>query len=340
MRINKSARSRRASASRGGILRAIWRFGCQKITIILVPHSEKKSIHCDMSLFTIFFLGLLSLSLIASFFWFSLDFSGKEAVIAARSQDLAATEASLEVIREEVATLISSAGRFRSSLDKTMNILGVEGDSVNSASSEGGDLSSLFNVEQADGHSMSEVSDLHSLRVSLDNSVIGLNDMSRVLSNQKELLSDIPTIWPLKGIRGWVTQIFGPSINPFGRYWYLHRGLDIAAPYGVPIMATADGKVVKKDFDRNGFGYYIDVQHKYGFKTRYAHLQRQMVQVGQRVTQGETIGTVGNTGMSTGPHLHYEVMIGTQLVDPVKFLNMVNSESNLDKITSNLRKYK
>lgn len=340
MRINKPTRSHRSSASRGGVLRAIWRFGCQKFTIILVPHSEKKSIHCDISLFTIFFLGLLSLSLIASFFWFSLDFSGKEAVIAARSQDLAATEASLEVIREEVDTLIRSAGRFRGSLNKTMSILGVESDSVNPVSSAGGDLSFLFNAEQTDGHSMAEVSDLHSLRVSLDNSVIGLDDISRVLSNQKELLSDIPTIWPLKGIRGWVTQIFGPSINPFGRYWYLHRGLDIAAPYGVPVMATAAGKVVKKDFDKTGFGYYIDIQHKYGFKTRYAHLQRQVVQVGQRINQGEIIGTVGNTGMSTGPHLHYEVMIGTHLVDPVKFLNMVYPENNLEKITTNLRQYK
>ena len=197
-----------------------------------------------------------------------------------------------------------------------------------------------FTVDQASGNSIAEVNELSSLRVSLDDSVDGLEDIGLVLSNQKELLSDIPTIWPLQDVKGWVTQVFGPSIHPFGHYWYLHRGLDLAFGYGVPIMATANGKVVKKDFDENGFGYYIDIQHKYGFKTRYAHLQRQLVEVGQRITQGEVIGTMGNSGMSTGPHLHYEVMIGTQLVDPFKFLNMTNSDTGLGSFTSNLKRYK
>ena len=111
----------------------------------------------------------------------------------------------------------------------------------------------------------------------------------------------------------------------------------MAFGYGVPILATANGKVVKKDFDTNGFGYYIDVQHGYGFKTRYAHLQRQLVEVGQQVTQGEIIGTMGNSGLSTGPHLHYEVMIGTQLVDPIKFLNM--TDNTMGNFTSNLKRY-
>jgi len=335
----KAGRSRRKTGRTGGVPGAIWRFGRQKFTIMLVPHSEKRTIHFQISLFSMFFLGLLFIGLVTGFFWFSLDFSGKEVLLASRTRDLADTEASLDVIRDEVGQLMTSAGAFRSSLEETMDILGLENADADPATGGDGDLASLFAVEQAGGNTLAEVADLQTLRVSMDDSVTTLEGIGLVLSSQKDLLSDIPTIWPLKGVRGWVTQVFGPSIHPFGKYWYLHRGIDLAFGYGVPIMATADGKVVEKDFDPNGFGYYIVLQHRYGFKTRYAHLQRQMVDVGQDITQGDVIGTMGNTGMSTGPHLHYEVSIGTQLVDPLKFLNMADPDGSLQNITTTLQRY-
>jgi len=329
-------KSRRQSL--GGFPAVLWRLGRQKFTIMLVPHTEKRTVHFQVSLFTLFFMTVLFVGLLAGFFWFSLDFSGKEVLLASKSRDLAESEASLDVIRDEVDLLVSSAGAFKSSLGTTMEILGIEGAS-SEASTGSGDLASLFSLEQTDGNTLTEVTDLKTLRVSLDSSVTSLDDIGAVLTSQKDLLSDIPTIWPLQGVRGWVTQVFGPSIHPYGNYWYLHRGIDLAFGYGVPIMATANGKVVKKDFDANGFGYYIDIQHNYGFKTRYAHMQRQLVEVGQTVSQGDVIGTMGSTGLSTGPHVHYEVMIGTQLVDPIKFLNMANPDGALQNVSSSLRRY-
>lgn len=321
----------------GGFLGTIWRFFGQKFTVMLIPHTEKRPVNLHISLLALLVVFLLFIGLLVGFFWFSLDFSGKDALLATQSQNLSIAEASLDIMREEVGQLISSAERFRISLKKTVEILGIEDNTVDSTAVGGGDLASLLSVEQADVNASADVADLQKLRVSLDSSVGNLEDIGRVLSGQKDLLSDIPTIWPLKDVRGWVTQVFGPSIHPFGYYWYLHRGVDMAFGYGVPILATANGKVVKKDFDTNGFGYYIDVQHGYGFKTRYAHLQRQLVEVGQQVTQGEIIGTMGNSGLSTGPHLHYEVMIGTQLVDPIKFLNM--TDNTMGNYTSNLKRY-
>ena len=305
---------------------------------MLVPHSEKKTVHFQMSLFSMVFMGIIFFGLLAGFFWFSLDFSGKEVMLASRSRDLAETEASLDVIRDEVGALVSSASSFSDSLNQTMDILGIEGATADPATGSG-DLSSIFAVEKTDGNTLAEVSDLQTLRVSLNNSVATLEDIGMVLSSQKDLLSDIPTIWPLRGVRGYVTQVFGPSIHPFGKYWYLHRGIDLAFGYGIPIMATANGKVVKSDYDANGFGNYVDVQHSYGFKTRYAHMQTVQVTVGQQVSQGDVIGTMGNSGQSTGPHLHYEVMIGTQLVDPVKFLTMSNADGVMQNITPALQRY-
>lgn len=335
----RTRRTRRSGGKNGGFLGALWSFGRQKFTIMLVPHTEKRTIHFQVSLFSMFFMTILFFGLLAGFFWFSLDFSGKEMLLASRSKDLLETEASLDGMRDEVGELVSSAGAFKNSLNSTMDLLGIEGAASEPSTAGSGDLSSLFAVEESDSGTMAEISDLESLRVSLDTSVSELEDIGLVLAGQKDLLSEIPTIWPIKGVRGWVTQVFGPSINPFGKYWYLHRGVDLAFGYGVPIVATADGKVIKKEYDPNGFGYYVDIQHRYGFKTRYAHLQRQLVEVGQTVSQGDVIGTMGSTGHSTGPHVHYEVMIGTQLVDPLKFLNMTDPDKSLQNITPSLQRY-
>ncbi len=335
----QNRRSRRVGTAQGGLMGFLWRFGRQKFTVMFVPHSEKKTVHFQMSLFTMFFMIVIFLGLLAGFFWFSLDFSGKEMMLALRTRDLADTEASLDVIRDEVGDLVTSAGTFRNSLNRTMDVLGIEDPSPMAAVGGSGDLADLFAVEQADGSTLAEVADLQALRISLDNSVATLENIGTVLSSQKDLLSDIPTIWPLKEVRGWVTQVFGPQIHPVFHYWYLHRGVDIAFGMGIPIMATANGKVIEVKFDPDGFGNYIVLQHKYGFKTRYAHLQRQLVSVGQQISQGEIIGTMGSTGFSTGPHLHYEVTIGTQLVDPFKFLNMANQGDKMENLATNLQRY-
>jgi len=306
---------------------------------MLIPHSEKQTVHFQVSLFTVFFVGIILLGLLTGFFWISLDFSDKEALLASKSRDLSDTEASLDSIRDEVGQLVVSADMFQESVNNTMGILGLD-ESENNPATHGGDLSSIFSIEQSDQDTLAEVTDLKTLRMTLENSTSTLEDIGLILASQKSLLSDIPTSWPLKGVNGWVTQIFGPSIHPIRRHWYLHRGLDLAFLYGTPIVATANGKVVKLEYDPQGFGLYIDIQHNYGFKTRYAHLQRQLVELGQVVVQGDVIGTMGSSGQSTGTHLHYEVMIGTQLVDPLKFLNMANSNASMQNVISKLQRYR
>ena len=312
---------------------------CRRYTLMLVPHTQENAVKFQVSLLFLIIVLILFCTLVSGFLWFSFDVTSKQIILMARSKDLANAEANLDVIRTEVSAVLDSVGSFHVSLDNTMDILGIDEGSASRKKIGGeGDLASLFNVEQPSG-GMAEVSELKVLKSSLNSSVDSLESISFMLSGQKELLSDIPTNWPLKGVNGWVTQIFGPSIHPRYGHWYLHRGLDLGFGYGVPIVATANGKVIEKKFDRDGFGYYIDIQHKYGFKTRYAHLQQQHVEKGQEVFQGEVIGTMGNSGNSTGPHLHYEVMIGTQVIDPVKFLNMTNPNNSRRKVSVRLRKY-
>jgi len=129
--------------------------------------------------------------------------------------------------------------------------------------------------------------------------------------------SGMPSIWPVAGaIRGG----FGVRHNPFGgRGSEFHKGQDISAPYGSQVIATADGIVVIAGWLR-GYGNVVYVDHGNGISTRYGHLSRIDVTVGQVIKRGDYLGLVGSTGRSTGPHLHYEVRIDGQATNPIPYL--------------------
>jgi len=99
----------------------------------------------------------------------------------------------------------------------------------------------------------------------------------------------------------------------------MHEGTDFAASYGTPIYATADGVVIHAGW-QSGYGKLVKIQHEFGIETRYAHQSEIRVKVGQRVSRGEQIGAMGSTGRSTGTHLHYEVRVGGQAVNPMTYI--------------------
>jgi murein DD-endopeptidase MepM/ murein hydrolase activator NlpD len=108
--------------------------------------------------------------------------------------------------------------------------------------------------------------------------------------------------------------------SPFGIRWgRLHEGIDLAGPVGTPVYATADGVVIEAGW-RAGYGRLVRIQHDFGVETRYGHLNAIRVEVGQRVSRGERIGDMGNSGRSTGPHLHYEIRVGGDVIDPMIYI--------------------
>ena len=133
---------------------------------------------------------------------------------------------------------------------------------------------------------------------------------------QRSLLAATPTIWP---VRGWITSAFGHRISPFTGTLQMHEGIDIGARSGTPVKAPADGVVIYAGW-KSEFGKLVNLDHGYGFRTRYGHLSKVYVKNGQRVKRGTIVGTVGNTGKSTGPHLHYEVKLNNLPVNPKKYL--------------------
>lgn len=131
---------------------------------------------------------------------------------------------------------------------------------------------------------------------------------------------------------------FGMRINPFHKGMYEHPGIDIAAPRGTEVLATANGTIVdlKRSDLQAGYGNFIDIDHGHGFVTRYAHLESIAVRLGQRVKKGSVIGTIGRSGGSVAPHLHYEVLRKGKPVDPVHFMieGVTSQEYEVLKSTS------
>ena len=138
------------------------------------------------------------------------------------------------------------------------------------------------------------------------------------LSEKKEVLDNTPSILP---VRGWVSSHFGYRNDVFLDHEpYFHRGMDIASVEGSPVLATADGKVVWTGYDERGYGKLVVIDHGYGLRTYYAHLSEIKTEIGKTVKKGEAIALVGNTGRSTGPHLHYEVRIFGEPVNPDNYI--------------------
>jgi murein DD-endopeptidase MepM/ murein hydrolase activator NlpD len=135
--------------------------------------------------------------------------------------------------------------------------------------------------------------------------------------DKRSLYASTPSVWP---VRGWVTSPFGNRTSPFSGIVKFHEGIDIAAQTGMPIMAPADGVVVKAGFS-TGYGNMVEISHGYGIKTVFAHNSRLNVKAGQRIKRGDVICYVGDSGSSTGPHLHYEVRLNGLPVNPTKYMN-------------------
>ena len=144
-------------------------------------------------------------------------------------------------------------------------------------------------------------------------------EMQRLLSKldkKRSLLSSIPSMYPVKG---WVSSGYGYRISPFTGERTRHRGMDIASAIGTPILAPADGVVIFSGRKAN-FGNFIMIAHGYGIVTRYGHNAHNLVQPGQKVKRGDQIGTVGTSGRTTGPHVHYEVWVNGHPSNPRKFI--------------------
>ncbi len=148
---------------------------------------------------------------------------------------------------------------------------------------------------------------------------ISYDEVFEMAKDKANMLASIPAIVPLKKGSERLISGFGPRIHPVYKTMRPHTGVDFAAPTGTPIYATGNGVVTRAERNRHGYGIMAQINHGYGYETLYAHMSKLNVRVGQEVVRGEIIGYVGSTGVSTAPHLHYEVIRHGVKVNPVHY---------------------
>ncbi|MFZ9719248.1 MAG: M23 family metallopeptidase [Chitinophagaceae bacterium] len=177
------------------------------------------------------------------------------------------------------------------------------------------------------------VAQISSLKSRLNTQMKSFADIEEMVKNKEALLAATPAIQPVSNKDlSRIASGFGYRIDPVYKTTKMHAGLDFAAPQGTPIYATADGIVTTAGFSDAGFGNHVIISHGFNYETLYGHMFRVKARKGQRVKRGEVIGYVGNTGKSTGPHLHYEVHKRGNPVDPIYFIYNDLSPEQFDRI--------
>lgn len=159
------------------------------------------------------------------------------------------------------------------------------------------------------------------------------DELNKLIKNKEEMLASIPAIMPVanKDLTR-VASGYGMRLHPVYKTYRMHTGMDFTAPIGSDIYCTGDGVVKKTERSGRGYGNHVIVDHGYGYETVYAHMSQINVRKGQKVKRGDILGVVGNSGTSTGPHLHYEVHKNGNKINPVNYYYNDLSDEEYEKM--------
>ncbi len=221
----------------------------------------------------------------------------------------------IEVLKSQVDNLSKLEGKVRliadiGRTDNSSGLIGIGGIPEN-------DLDQDIPLEARHNNLIREMhQQVNQTTLAAKQQVLNFEDLIGQLEKKRNLLASTPSIKP---VDGWITSKFGYRKSPFTGKRSFHSGLDISNKTGTKIISTANGKV-SYAAPKINFGNLVIIDHGYGRVTKYGHLQKILVKPGQKVKRGEVIALLGNTGKSTGPHVHYEVRINGAPVNPLKYI--------------------
>ncbi|WP_305046248.1 M23 family metallopeptidase [Geoalkalibacter sp.] len=286
----------------------------RKFTLLVIPEGSHHVRRLVVRLWTLRLLAVLGVVLLGGLGYLSWELAANRVDYAelsrlrqanfAQSKELRMLSQRLEDLRQELVVLAQNDAKVR----VMAKLAKPRSDSLGGVGGPPEDVS------------WDEITDLQrqidQVRAAIDLRRSSQEEIQGFLNDQRSLSAAKPLGWPT---RGWVTSSFGMRNSPFSGRRKLHEGLDIAARTGAPVFATADG-IVSRSETAPGYGKLVVVDHGYGYRTFYAHNSRNLVRVGERVRRGQKIAEVGNTGSSTGSHVHYEVRLNNVPLNPRKFL--------------------
>lgn len=249
--------------------------------------------------------------------------SKKDVTIENLQNSLVELSAQTEVMKQKVEELKAFEEDIRSissaDSDKSNDNVGIASYTMlDTAAGTGGS-----SLEASDEDITNLVLDTQQTLLSLSSDIgslqLQLTDTKESIIQYKQLMRTTPSIWPTTSLK--LSSQYGYRKDPFSRRAAFHSGVDIPGNSSDPIQAAADGVVTSAGYDRS-YGYNITIKHASGVSTHYAHMKKLLVENGQTVKQGETIGQLGSTGRSTGPHLHFEVIKNGATIDPMPYLKL------------------
>lgn len=291
--------------------------GSQKLTIMLVPHNEKKIFNLQISNYVMFFVTIILGATIAI-------------AIVSISQNQQSWK-KVHMLTDENTEQLNSIEQYKKSIDDlSERFTHFKGD-IKTIMASAGSEDDIYDVQglelaMADSNSVvtEDVVELEKLGMELEIIKENIWRISTFIADKETLLEEIPSIYPLAS-RARISSPYGLRVDPIYRWKTdFHSGIDLATFPGTPIMAAADGEIEFAGWS-SGYGMLVKIKHKYGFYTRYAHMQSFApgISSGEQVKQGQVIGYLGSTGRSTGYHLHYEVIIGDETVNPQPYISML-----------------
>lgn len=299
--------------------------GFKKINIVIMPEGARRvrQLKVPKVLFLPVFLLLIGIGFVLA--WIITDYRG----VKTDMPRLAYLQKENSQQREQIASLAEKINLIQKKLTdlndfdrklRTMVNLEPSRESPHFVGMGGSDPSTSSSRAAAERLNRELVKKMHRSLDEIENEISvqvrERTDLLAFLNKQKSLLASTPSIWPT---RGWISSEFGYRLSPFTNEKEFHKGLDICNRKGAPIISPADGVVSSIDTDP-GYGRIVTVNHGYGVVTKYAHLDKVGVKRGQAIKRGQEIATVGNTGRTTGPHLHYEVHLNGVPVNPLRYI--------------------
>lgn len=293
----------------------------KRINIMIIPEtgSKPKSYRISTSLIKLSCLGILGIFVVAGLLgWQYSNSRLKISQLEIIQQKHFAQKARISTFAEDIKNLRQRMDRLQKTNNKFRVIAGLsQNDDPQYLSGIGGEtVDDSFSFDPETRIINKIHNNIRQLDVQIGIEQNSLRELEDTVREKKSLLASTPTIWPA---RGWLSSGFGYRRSPFTNKREMHKGIDIATSFGSPVYATADGVVTFSK--RNGsLGKTVKIDHGYGYSTRYGHNSTLMVKVGDRVKRGQIIAKVGSTGRSTGPHLHYEVLLNKIAVNPYNHL--------------------
>ncbi|AFG38002.1 metalloendopeptidase-like membrane protein [Spirochaeta africana DSM 8902] len=309
-----------------GFIRSVFASPQRTFTVMVVPHSHKKSFHIKINIYAVLLVMVVAALVVVSFIVLAAEYTASDTLQVQQRQADQQAEAELERVIGEIGRLQQQTREFDAAMSQALTRFGLESADTGSGRPADGDLGDLFGLQEVQDGDFRELYNLQQMRSSLESSLEPMQRIYAAVQDQQDLLEDIPHLWPIQHGKGTVVSGFGPGFHPVFDVWHINRGVKIAVPgFGNPVISAANGTVAAVRFDPAERGWYVRIEHRYGISTQYAHLNGVFVSEGERVSQGQAIGEVGDTGYVTAPQLGFEIMLGSDMLDPADFILSADS---------------